>query len=957
MRRLWIALLCALILLAVPAAAQPEAYSSYTIEATFDPNRHTISGRETVAYLNDSDETLSALYFLLLPNYDRRPNPHLDPSYIDGIYPDGFDPAWTRIRAVTDVEGTPLRYELQQGPPSFQTYSLDDTVVRVELAEPLPPGERATVVVHFTTKFPHTFRGDEGHFRDVYAWRFGWNPVAVPAEQLIDGEYVTPERPYYRYVLPAALYELTLILPREYQAAIGTDHQEIIDVTEGEKTVHAWGATPVRSIPLSVSPDFKIYRFPHPEIEMIVYYLPGHEEAARLIASYAAESLDYYRRRWGEYPHRRLLMVETPSVNASFSGAAGDALVLLNRQFFGEKDLAVAGFTNRLLDYLVAHEIAHQWWGVGIGVDWNAENVLSEGLAQYFSITYFEDKYGEFGPNVFRLEREGLLERFVEFQFGYVNLREHLQGELPYLRVVRDRFDEALIKPMKDVKFYQATPERLYNKGYMTLRALAGLIGQEAMDELLRVAYGRFLHQAITSAHFEALAEVASGRELDAFFSQAVHQDTAEGEGEGRAPYVDYAIEHVTSRKRADGSYESRVTLIRHGPIRLPVDVVATTRTGGEQTASWTLEEQTSPEHVLVLETPNPLARVEVDPKHMTPDINRLNNGYELDGLPFIHRKVKLLPTGENALPLDAYLIRINALDQVIEGGYLLDHRWWLGDRFAAFVKDLGRGSSLGAIAALLDGTGLIGQLSYDQAFYSHPTTGLQGRFWEASDRLGLTVLRRPDATGRPSLDKLLGATGRMATVLGMSWTHQGSVTDRAAWWISLLDDPSAFLRLEVGGRESVRLAPNVYTSIQASFGWGQGELGIFHFTLGELASHSEADEYPYAGKIKLWGALDLGLPFQREMNYNLLNVAMLHRIDERFYVQAGNTWDDVEGLARTSLGDLKAEIGAEFTLSGSTLGGLFPWQVTLGVAFPLPQIGEGEVKLHQYLRISTPFF
>ena len=956
-------LLCCLLmaLIALPSFAQDEIQTSgqtaYDLDVTADLSRHTLSGEARVTYVNDGDASLEELYFWLMPNHRQVPNPHLDPLYIDRIYPSGFDPASLEVRAVTDAEGEPLDYGLQTGPAIFQTYSLAETLLRVELPETLASGARTTVAIHFTTQIPESYQGDESHVDGVYAWRFGWHPVAIPADQLQDGKYVADERDYYPYLLPTARYELTMTVPQDVSVAVGADRQRIIDETEGQKTIRATNDHAVRSMPVTFSRKFRTYTLPHPDVPISVYYLPGHEDAARLIASYAVESLDYFRERWGDYPHERLLIAETPSIKAGFSGATGDALVLINRQFFAEKDLAVKGFADRLLDFLIAHEIAHQWWGVGIGVDWNAENVLSEGLSQYFSITYFEDKYGEYGPNLFQFERPGLLEQAIESQLGYINLRQHLQADLPYLSAFKDRFDEAIVKPMRDVRFSQSTATRLYNKGYLMLRALEGHIGKTHMNELMRHSYQQGVGGAVRMDHFQALAESVSGEDLSEFFQEAFYRDTNDGEL-GRAPFADYSVDGLTVEPQPDGSYRNEITLGRRGSLKMPVQIQATTRAGGVQTATWELADQTDGPHAISMQTASPITEVVVDPDQMAPDVRRLNNVYERNGFPFTHRQVKLIATGENAQPLDAYLIRANPTQQVIEGGYLLDHQWMIGQNAVQVVKNMGRGETVGALAALLDGYGLIGQLSWTQTFYTQPETGRQGETWVPTDSVQLNLLRRPDSTGQPSQDEKLGATGENVTLFGVDWTHQQSVRDLVSWNASLWVNPSAFTRAEFSIGRRLRLAPNLHATEQLTLGWGSDDLGVFGFTLGELRSHADYDAYPYPGRIKAMGALALELPFRRDMEYNLLNVGMLHRVDHRLYARVGKTWTDASQIAQTALEDLQAEIGGELTLSGSTLGGLFNWSATVGLAFPISEVGKDSTAgMKQYIQVSTPFF
>lgn len=389
----------------------------------------------------------------------------------------------------------------------------------------------------------------------------------------------------------------------------------------------------------------------------------------------------------------------------------------------------------------------------------------------------------------------------------------------------------------------------------------------------------------------------------------------------------------------------------------MPVEVVAVDHAGAEQKQIWKVEDQREGRFVMVFDTSTPVAQVKVDPESLAPDIDRLNNYYVVQGTSFFNRKLLFLATGENALPLDSYLIRFNPFDRILEGGYLLDHHWWLGSGFIALVKNLERGSSIGGVVGLLADGGVIGQLSWQKTFFSFPELGYLGRIWEPTDQVGVSLLRRPDSTGLPSLDRTLGATGRMANVFIASWVHQESFRQRFAWWVTLLDDPSAFTRLEVGGWKSLRLAPDTHLNSRISFGWSQGTLGIFHFDLRELSSFDQVTAYPYVGNVRLLGQMDLSLPFRREMGYNLLNVAVLHQIDERFFVRFGQAWESLDQVDLGHLEDLKIEIGFEVTLSGRTLGGLFPWQVTLGVAYPVGPIEDKERQIKQYIGISTPFF
>ncbi|HED04682.1 MAG TPA: hypothetical protein ENI60_07980 [Candidatus Fraserbacteria bacterium] len=926
-------------------------YNYYDLEVRLNPTRQALVGQETIVYFNDSASPLPAIYFNLAPNYLKSPDPYLSPLLLDESYPDGFDPGWLKVKSVQDEQGAKLSYRLLPGPPTFQNFSLADTLMRVELPRPLPPGARQTLIIGFATRFPNSTSGDEAYYRDTYTWRSGWQPVAVPAKYLTQGKYPSNAQTPPKEIQPSALYELTLTIPAGYQAAIGADHQEIIsrDEQQHTETIHALSATPTRSVPLSIGKDYQHYSLAHSDIPIEVYYLPGDQAAARLIASYAAESLDYYRQRWGKYPHHRLLIVSSASVSAGFSGAAADELIILNRSLFADKDLAVRGLMDRWLDQIIAHEIAHQWWGIGIGADLNAQNFLSESFAQYFSITYFEHKYGSKGGNVFQPKRDGLLERYVKSQFGYINLRQHLEGDLPYITAFDNHFDEAIIKPQQRTRYLNQTAERLYNKGYLVLRALRGLLGQAQMDRLLKTAQQKYLHRVMTVEELRTLAEQLSGQDLTLFFEDWLYrnQDSQRGRA-GQAPYIDLGVAQVRSSLQPDGQYQNEIVLTRRGSARLPAQLVATSASGHIYRVTWQVAQQAERRYTLLLTSDSPLTEVQLDPNSWLPDVNRLNNTW-LQDEPF-GRKLDVILDGDNAMPLDAYLIRFDPTRQLLEGGFLREHRWWIGNGFAGFLLNLHRGSSLSASLDLIGQ--LAGKLQWTKSFYSWPVTGYPGRYWQASDLLKLSLVRSSDASGHPGLDRILGAAHRMITYLDLRWRHKESLSGLYSYWLALQDDPFSFQRLQLGGSFSLRVAPQAALTLSLAGGWGQNLSGLFHFNLSELRGFQKAVGYPFPGNVKFFGQLSLHYPMQRDMNYDLLGLVALGRVDERLYLQGANTWQRLDDIR---LDQLKVELGFELTAVGRTFGGLFPFDVTVGFVYPLSGINESARQVKQYFRISTP--
>ncbi|MCD6494490.1 hypothetical protein J7K60_00400, partial [Candidatus Bipolaricaulota bacterium] len=511
--------------------------ASYDISVKINLDEQTISGYEDVT----CEPGGSHLYFLLLANLNREQNPYGSQRSIDSTYPSGFEPSSTTIDSVEIVQSgssDAVTFRLLSIPPAWQTYSLDETVLAVDL----PSNAPLTLRIHFTTSVPRMISGDQGIDQGVLTWRFGWNPLLLPPDQAWKEEDGTLQPPSDDFPLeiPAADYSAQITVPADVLLACGSDNSDTPSVSDDEEgkevTYHISNDAPARTLAIAASKNYKRFDLDELSVPIEVYYLPGHEETARLFATYAIDILKDYVKRYGPYPRARLTIVENP--NQQGLSMAADGIVWLSDLFFSHRNVTLPGILNRLSEFVLAHEIAHQWWGIGVGVDLNAENWLSEGMAQYLSITYFEEKYGEFGPNLFDTEGNGLLENFVASQFGFMNLREH-QVELPYIEQVMRGFDEAIIKPQKDVKYDNATAVRLYDKGYLVARAIASTIGKDVFQEGLHDSATEYMHKQITLAEYQKAMEKASGQSLSALFDAWLRDETT----------VDYSVK-ILSRKR-----------------------------------------------------------------------------------------------------------------------------------------------------------------------------------------------------------------------------------------------------------------------------------------------------------------------------------------------------------------------------------------------------------------------
>lgn len=188
-------------------------------------------------------------------------------------------------------------------------------------------------------------------------------------------------------------------------------------------------------------------------VEIRIYHHPDHTlNIDRMLRSLKA-SLDYLTEQFGPYPYGHLTVVERAG---NGGGASSDAsLINYGEQYALMKpDDSPDGFD--LPYYILAHEVAHQWWGIARLTPANVEGagVLIEGLSVYAGMQVLEKNYGE-----------GHLRKYLDYL--------HSSYEIP-----RSRATASLLQANEDFLYYR--------KGGLVMYVLGKYIGKEKVNGALR---------------------------------------------------------------------------------------------------------------------------------------------------------------------------------------------------------------------------------------------------------------------------------------------------------------------------------------------------------------------------------------------------------------------------------------------------------------------------------------
>jgi aminopeptidase N len=147
---------------------------------------------------------------------------------------------------------------------------------------------------------------------------------------------------------------------------------------------------------------------------------------------------------------------------------------------------------------LLAHELAHQWWGVSVGIRSWSDFWLNEGMAEFMADAYLEQHKG----------RAAYDAQIAELTRGMSVLRER-GGDRPLHW-----------EGWKDA--HEALGSIPYVKGALFLDRLRTELGEEKFWSGIRLYTSRNVRRLVDSHDFESAMEEASGRDLRSLFDSGV---------------------------------------------------------------------------------------------------------------------------------------------------------------------------------------------------------------------------------------------------------------------------------------------------------------------------------------------------------------------------------------------------------------------------------------------------
>jgi len=617
-----------------PGPAYWQNRASYAIEATLDTARNEIRGTARILYENHSPDALDFLWLqveqnLFAPgsiNALTSPPPLIFGEISFAMANTGFQGGLTIDRILVAGREVP--------------HYLWDTMLRLDLPSPLRTGESVTIDVawHFTVPVNGAGRmGRDGPLYEIGQWYprlavyddvHGWNTMpyigagefyleygdydvrlTVPAGFVVacTGTLENPD------VVLTATQRERLARARSGGAPVAViaageagDAARTRPTTAGALTWH-FRADDVRDVAWATAPNLRWDAVAWNGILIQALYRSSATLWAAEAIRMAEHAIRFFSEQWAPYPYPQATTVEGP-----ISGMEYPMITFVP-----------ADTSRGSLYWVLMHEFGHEWYPMLVGSDERRHPWMDEGFNTFVDLYPFADYF-----RGTRTQDSLATSLLTGYALNATPGQEQPVSSHP--SEVRSLFYTAYQKPALMMKLLREE-----------------VLGPEAFDRAFREYTRRWSFRHPQPADFFRTMENLSGRNLDWFWrgwiyttarlDQAVDSVLAAAPAPGRTDAPARGRPEATpagapSLRRADGSQpvggQVRIVLANRREMVMPAELKLYFDDGSSETRRLPVEIWlVGSRHALTVDTgPRRLVALELDPRHVYPDVDQRNN-------------------------------------------------------------------------------------------------------------------------------------------------------------------------------------------------------------------------------------------------------------------------------------------------------------------------------------------
>lgn len=461
----------------------------YRIDAELDLDLFIYRGQLTLSYKNLERDTLNQLNFLLYPNSSELSAPS----------------ERRLIISEAKVNGAAVSFD-----------RLAREVLVVQLPSPLAPQETVTVELGFkgslyslppqttvtdlkledllqTLVHTHKPQGGYGVFSqgDGIVSMALWYPILVAYDDR--GWDITPsEHIGDRSYFDVAHYDVSFTTASE--ASVATTGVEIESSRQGLLKRSRYVAAGVREFSIQASKEYTVVSEQVEDITVRSFVTRRHQSNNQPALQETVSALRTFESIFGPYPYTELEVAESPLIGGA-GGVEFPGLITIASLIYdsaqglaqidhrssrssGQSGLKIAqDFMQESRDFVIAHEVAHQWWNAVVGSDSRQHPFVDEALANYSAAAHFSRTRG---PTATQRQLDMMM---------------RLNYHLARLTGMEDQAVDQSTSAFEGLLDYGAI---VYGKGALYFWALREAIGSDALHKALSQYYQRFTFRVAT---------------------------------------------------------------------------------------------------------------------------------------------------------------------------------------------------------------------------------------------------------------------------------------------------------------------------------------------------------------------------------------------------------------------------------------------------------------------------
>lgn len=486
--------------------------ANYDINVRLDPENRLLHGNEILRWVNRSKDSINELQLHLYLNAFRNSRSTFmkesgGVSRGNRIDDDGW--GFIEINSIALPDGEELIKSSKFIQPDDGNEH-DKTVLSVNLAKPLPPGQTISLTINFTAKLPSPPFARTGAKEDFF-FAGQWFPKIGVYQ---DGQWNTHQfHSNSEFFADYGVYNVWINTPDDY--IVGATGLEVDKKNNQDgTTTHYYRAEDVHDFAWTASPEFVEFTGKAQDVDIRILLQPDHADQGDRHLQAAITAVEYFQNWYGDYPFPNLTVVDPRRGAMGAGGMEYPTLITAGTAYGLPEGL-------RMVEMVIIHEFGHNYWYHLVGSNEFEEPWLDEGLTTYSEIQIIEDKYGPTGSMI---DVFGIKINDIQVQRG---------------RYIFAADIDPIVKAAWE--FYSGTSYGVnsYAKPGLVLTTLHNYLGVEKMQELMSTYLDRWKFKHPKTQDFIDVANEVSGQDLNWYFNQALFTNAV----------LDYSVDDVFTRK------------------------------------------------------------------------------------------------------------------------------------------------------------------------------------------------------------------------------------------------------------------------------------------------------------------------------------------------------------------------------------------------------------------------